>query len=89
MKVLSLRILADEPNYEHLLVLGVTPEKAPDEGEYVTMTFEKGVPTSVNGQQMKVSEIIMKLNELGAKHGIGIMRHRREPCCRYEVPWCI
>ena len=36
------------------------------------MTFEKGVPTSINGQQMKVSEIIMKLNELGAKHGIGI-----------------
>ena len=61
-----------EPNYEHLLVLGVTPEKAPDAGEYVTMTFEKGVPTSRNGQQMKVSEIIMKLNELGAKHGIGI-----------------
>ena len=58
-----------EPNYEHLLVLGVTPEKAPDAGEYVTMTFEKGVPTSINGQQMKVSE---KLNELGAKHGIGI-----------------
>ena len=61
-----------EPNYEHLLVLCVTPEKAPDAGEYVTMTFEKGVPTSINGQQMKVSEIIMKLNELGAKHGIGI-----------------
>ena len=61
-----------EPNYEHLLVLGVTPEKAPDAGEYVTMTFEKGVPTSINGQQMKVSEIIMKLNELGAKHGIVI-----------------
>ena len=61
-----------EPNYEHLLVLGVTPEKAPDAGEYVTMTFVKGVPTSINGQQMKVSEIIMKLNELGAKHGIGI-----------------
>ena len=61
-----------ESNYEHLLVLGVTPEKAPDAGEYVTMTFEKGVPTSINGQQMKVSEIIMKLNELGAKHGIGI-----------------
>ena len=61
-----------EPNYEHLLVLGVTPEKAPDAGEYVTMTFEKGVPTSINGQQMKVSEIIMKLNELGAKYGIGI-----------------
>lgn len=62
-----------EPNYDDLLVLSVTPEKAPDEGEYVTMTFEKGVPTSVNGEKMKVSEIIMKLNELGGKHGIGII----------------
>ena len=62
-----------EPNYDHLLVLGVSPEKAPDEPEYVTMTFEKGVPTSVNGKKMKVSEIITKLNELGGKHGIGIV----------------
>ncbi|MDD3184338.1 MAG: argininosuccinate synthase [Anaerostipes sp.] len=62
-----------EPNYDHLLVLGVSPENAPDEGEYVTMTFEQGVPKSVNGQEMKVSEIITKLNELGGKHGIGII----------------
>jgi len=61
------------PNYEHMLVLSVTPEKAPDEGEYVTMTFEKGIPTSVNGKQMKVSEIITELNTLGGKHGIGIV----------------
>ena len=70
---LELEDPSQEPNYEHLLVLGVTPEKAPDEGEYVTMTFEKGVPTSVNGQKMKVSDIIRKLNELGGKHGIGIV----------------
>jgi argininosuccinate synthase len=70
---LELENPANEPNYDHLLVLGVTPEKAPDQGEYVTMTFEKGVPTSVNGQQMKVSDIIRKLNELGGKHGIGIV----------------
>ncbi|MDE6714072.1 MAG: argininosuccinate synthase, partial [Lachnospiraceae bacterium] len=57
----------------HLLVLGVTPEKAPEEGEYVTMTFEKGVPTSVNGKKMKVSDIIRELNKLGGKHGIGIV----------------
>ena len=44
-----------------------------DEDEYVTMTFEKGVPTSVNGVKMKVSDIIRKLNELGGKHGIGIV----------------
>ena len=70
---LELEDPANEPNYEHLLVLGVTPEKAPEEGEYVTMTFEKGIPTSVNGEKMKVSDIITKLNELGGKHGIGII----------------
>ena len=70
---LELEDPANEPNYEHLLVLGTTPEKAPDEGEYVTMTFEKGIPTSVNGKKMKVSEIIAVLNELGGKHGIGIV----------------
>ena len=62
-----------EPNYDHLLVLTTPPEKAPDEGEYVTMTFEKGIPTSVNGKKMKVSDIIRELNRLGGKHGIGII----------------
>lgn len=70
---LELEDPSNEPNYEHLLVLGTTPEKAPDEGEYVTMTFEKGVPTSVNGKKMKVSDIIRTLNEMGGKHGIGII----------------
>ena len=70
---LELEDPANEPNYEHLLVLGTTPEKAPDEGEYVTMTFEKGIPTSVNGKKMKVADIIATLNELGGKHGIGIV----------------
>ena len=70
---LELEDPSQEPNYDHLLVLGVSPEKAPDEGEYVTMTFEKGVPTSVNGKEMKVSDIIRTLNELGGKHGIGIV----------------
>ena len=59
---LELEDPANEPNYDHLLVLGVSPEKAPAEGEYVTMTFEKGVPVSVNGEAMKVSDIIRKLN---------------------------
>ena len=70
---LELEDPANEPNFEHLLVLGTTPEKAPEEGEYVTMTFEKGVPTSVNGKKMKVSDIIRELNRLGGKHGIGIV----------------
>ena len=70
---LELEDPANEPNYDHLLVLGVSPEKAPDEPEYVTMTFKKGVPTSVNGKKMKVSDIIRELNRLGGKHGIGII----------------
>jgi len=64
---------SQEPNYDHLLVLSQSPEKAPDEGEYVTMTFEAGIPTSLNGKAMKVSEIIAELNTIGGKHGIGII----------------
>ena len=70
---LELEDPANEPNYDHMLVLGVTPEKAPDQDEYVTMAFEKGVPTSVNGKKMKVADIIRELNKLGGKHGIGIV----------------
>ena len=70
---LELEDPANEPNYKHLLVTEVTPEEAPDKPEYVTMTFEKGVPTSVNGKTMKVSDIIRELNRLGSKHGIGII----------------
>ena len=70
---LELEDPACEPNYDDLLVMSVTPEKAPDAPEYVTMTFEKGVPKSINGVEMKVSDIICKLNELGGRHGIGIV----------------
>ena len=70
---LELEDPSQEPNYDDMLVLSVTPEKAPDKPEYVTMTFEKGVPVSLNGKSMKVSEIITELNTLGGKHGIGII----------------
>ncbi|MCD8097339.1 MAG: argininosuccinate synthase, partial [Lachnospiraceae bacterium] len=70
---LELEDPANAPNYDHMLVLGVTPEKAPDEPELVTMTFEKGVPTSINGKKMKVADIIRELNTLGGKHGVGIV----------------
>ena len=70
---LELENPANEPNYDDLLVLSTTPEKAPDKDEYVTMTFEAGVPKSVNGKEMKVSDIIRELNRLGGKHGVGII----------------
>lgn len=70
---LELEDPAAEPDYEHLLVLGVTPQKAPDKETEISLTFEKGVPTALNGKAMKVSEIITELNELGGANGIGII----------------
>ena len=62
-----------EPNYEHVLVLGVSPQKAPDKVTEVSISFESGVPVAVNGERMKVSDIIRKLNALGGENGIGII----------------
>ncbi|MBQ9644056.1 MAG: argininosuccinate synthase [Lachnospiraceae bacterium] len=62
-----------EPNYEHLLVLGVTPEKAPDQKTYLTIDFEQGVPVALNGEKMKLSDIIRALNKIGGENGIGIV----------------
>ena len=61
------------PNYDHLLFLSKTPMQAPDEITYVTMTFEQGVPKTINGEPMKVADIIRKLNKLGGENGIGII----------------
>jgi argininosuccinate synthase len=70
---LELEDPGQEPNYDHLLVLGVSPDKAPDEAEYVSITFEQGTPVAVNGEKMKVADIIRTLNKLGGKHGVGII----------------
>ena len=70
---LELENPAEAPNYDHMLVLGVTPEKAPDEDVELTINFEKGMPVSLNGKKMKVSDIIRELNTIGGKHGIGIV----------------
>ena len=70
---LELEDPANAPNYDHLLVLGVSPEKAPDEGEVVSLSFEKGVPVAINGEKKKVADIIRDLNKLGGKHGVGII----------------
>lgn len=70
---LELEDPAEEPNYDHLLVLGVSPEKAPEEGEYVSLTFEKGVPVAINGKKTSATDIIRELNVLGGKHGVGII----------------
>ena len=70
---LELESPENAPDYDHLLVMSVSPEKAPDEAEDVTITFENGAPIALNGQMMKLSDIIRELNKLGGKHGIGII----------------
>ena len=73
MKVWNWKILPRLQIMTICLFLGVTPEKAPDKETEVTMTFEQGVPKTLNGKEMKVSEIITELNKLGGENGIGIV----------------
>ena len=69
---LELEDPANEPNYKHILQLGVSPEDAPDTPEYVTLDFEKGICTAVNGEKLSPVALLTKLNEIGGKNGIGI-----------------
>ena len=71
---LDLEAPANEPQYNKpgFLEMGVSPEMAPDEPTYVTIHFEKGVPTAVNGKEMGGVELIKYLNEVGGKNGIGL-----------------
>ncbi|MDE6472169.1 MAG: argininosuccinate synthase [Clostridia bacterium] len=69
---LDLENPANEPMYDKILEMGVTPEKAPDKATYVTISFEKGVPVAIDGKKMKGSDIVRKLNELGGANGIGL-----------------
>ena len=72
---LDLEDPANEPMYskEGFLELGVAPEQAPDKPTYITIHFEKGVPTAIDGKEMKALEIVEKLNELGGTNGIGLL----------------
>ncbi|MBR5968142.1 MAG: argininosuccinate synthase [Lachnospiraceae bacterium] len=65
----------NEPQYDKpgFLEMGVSPVQAPDKPEYVTLGFEAGAPVSINGEKMKASKIIEKLNEIGGRNGIGII----------------
>ncbi|NBH78426.1 argininosuccinate synthase [Clostridiaceae bacterium] len=72
---LDLEDPSNEPDLdkEGFLEMGVSPFKAPDKPTYVSIDFEKGVPVAVDGEKMKVSDIIRKLNKLGGENGIGII----------------
>ena len=69
---LDLENPANEPKYDEILELGVTPEKAPDVPTYITIGFEKGVPTTLNGEKLDGPAMVTALNEIGGANGIGI-----------------
>ena len=70
---LDLEDPANEPDYDKILELGVSPERAPDKATYVTLSFEKGVPVALDGEKMSALALIEKLNKLGGENGIGIV----------------
>ena len=72
---LELEDVGNEPQYEKpgFLEMGVSPIQAPDAPTYVTLDFVQGVPVALDGEKMSAKEIVLKLNELGGKNGIGII----------------
>lgn len=70
---LELEDPAQEPNYDKLLKLGVTPQAAPDQGTAISISFEKGIPVAINGEAMDPVTLLTTLNELGGQNGIGIV----------------
>lgn len=70
---LDLEDPANEPKYDKILEMGVSPEKAPDKATYVTIHFEKGIPTAVNGKEMNAVDLVWELNKIGGANGIGII----------------
>ncbi len=69
---LDLEDPANEPDYEKILELGVSPEQAPDKPTYLTLSFEKGVPVALNGEKMDGVTLVKKLNEIGGANGVGL-----------------
>ena len=63
---------ANEPK-NSMFLISCAPENAPDAPEYVSVTFEKGVPVAVNGEKLGAVELLTKLNEIGARNGVGIV----------------
>ena len=72
---LDLEDPANEPQYNKpgFLEMGVSPEQAPDEPTYITLHFEKGIPTALNGQEMDGVTLIKTLNKIGGENGIGLL----------------
>ena len=69
---LDLENPANEPKYDEILEMGVSPEKAPDKATYITLTFEKGIPVALDGKKLKGSDMVKTLNKIGGENGVGL-----------------
>ena len=63
----------NEPDYDDILIMTNTMEKAPDSAEYIEIGFEKGIPVYLNGQKMNGEKMLNSLNKIGGKHGVGVI----------------
>ena len=70
---LELEKTENEPNWKHMLQLTTVPEEAPESGEYVTIDFEAGIPVAVNGKKMSALELMLELNKIGGRNGVGLV----------------
>ncbi len=72
---MDLEDTGNEPQYEKegFLEMGVSPLQAPNEPEYIEIEFDKGIPTALNGEKQSAKEIILKLNKIGGRNGIGLL----------------
>lgn len=70
---LDLEDPANEPKYDQILELSVSPENAPDRPTYINLSFEKGIPVALDGKKMTGVELIKALNKMGGANGIGII----------------
>ncbi|MEG2570462.1 MAG: argininosuccinate synthase [Clostridia bacterium] len=70
---LDLENPGNEPKYDEILEMGVTPENAPDTATYIDVAFDKGVPIALDGKKMSAMDIILELNRVGGANGVGIV----------------
>lgn len=70
---LDLEDIANVPNYDKILEMGVTPQKAKNEETVIEIEFEKGIPVALNGEKLNLVDLIERLNKIGGENGIGIL----------------
>ena len=70
---LDLEDPANEPKYDSILEMGVSPEQAPDKAEYVAIGFEKGIPVTLDGKKLDGVSMVTALNEIGGRNGVGLL----------------